>query len=151
MPTIYIDADACPVKPETYRVAGRYAVPVVVVANTPMAIQDHPLVSLMTVAGFGAADDWIAEQCKPGDLCVTADIPLAARVVAAGGIAIDPKGRVLDENTVGEAVAVRDLMTDLREAGVASGGPSGMTPKDRSRLLAELDRLVNLVKRRHGG
>lgn len=150
MPTIYIDADACPVKPETYRVAQRYAVPVVVVANTPMTIPDHPLITMTAVAGFGAADDWIAAQVKPGDLCVTADIPLAARVVAAGGIALDPKGRVLDENTVGEAVAVRDLMTDLREAGVATGGPGGMTPKARSRFLAELDRLVNLVKRRYG-
>lgn len=150
MPTIYIDADACPVKPETYRVAVRHAVPVVVVANNPMQIPDSPLISMTTVTGFGAADDWIAGQCKPGDLCVTADIPLAARVVAAGGIALHPKGRVLDDNTVGEALGMRDLMEGLREAGTATGGPSGMTPKDRSKFLSELDRLVVLVKRKHG-
>jgi hypothetical protein len=148
MPTIYIDADACPVKPETYRVAVRHAVPVIVVANNPMQIPEHPLVSMVAVSGFGAADDWIAGQVKPGDLCVTADIPLAARVVAAGGIAIDPKGRVLDDATVGEALAMRDLREELREAGTATGGPSGMTPKDRSRFLSELDRLVVRVKRR---
>jgi uncharacterized protein len=150
MPTIYIDADACPVKPETYRVAVRHAVPVVVVANNPMQTPDHPLVSMVAVSGFGAADDWIAEHCKPGDLCVTSDIPLAARVVAAGGIALDPKGRVLDDASIGEALGMRDLMEGLREAGTATGGPSGMTPKDRSRFLAELDRLVVLVKQRYG-
>ncbi len=150
MPTIYIDADACPVKPETYRVAVRHAVPVVVVANNTMMIPDHPLISSVAVTGFGAADDWIAGQCKPGDICITSDIPLAARVVAAGGIAIDPKGRVLDDATIGEALGMRDLMEGLREAGTATGGPSGMTPKDRSRFLSELDRLVVLVKRRSG-
>jgi hypothetical protein len=147
MPTIYIDADACPVKEETYRVAVRYAMPVVVVANTPLYIPTHPLISNVAVTGFGAADDWIAERAKPGDLCITADIPLAARCVAAGAIVLHPKGRVLDDNSVGEALAVRDLMEGLREAGTATGGPSGMTPKDRSRFLSELDRLVNLVKR----
>lgn len=147
---ILVDADACPVKEETYRVAVRHAVPVVVVANTPLYIPTNTLISNVAVPGFGAADDWIAAQTKPGDLCVTADIPLAARVVAAGGIALDPKGRVLDDNTVGEALALRDLREGLREAGTATGGPSGMTPKDRSRFLSELDRLVVLVKRRHG-
>ena len=150
MPTIYIDADACPVKPETYRVAVRHAVPVVVVANNTIMTPDHPLVSMVAVTGFGAADDWIAGQCKPGDICITSDIPLAARVVAAGGIAIDPKGRVLDDATIGVALGMRDLMEGLREAGTATGGPSGMTPKDRSRFLSELDRLVVLVKRRVG-
>ena len=150
MPTIYIDADACPVKDETYRVAVRHAVPVVVVANCWMQTPANPLISMTAVSGFGAADDWIAEQTKPDDLCVTADIPLAARVVAAGGIALDPKGRVLDENTVGDALAMRDLREGLREAGTATGGPSGMTPKDRSRFLSELDRLLHLVKRSRG-
>lgn len=148
MPTIYIDADACPVKDETYRVAGRYAVPVVVVANSPLFVPTNPLISMTAVPGFGAADDWIAEHVRPGDIAITADVPLAARCVAAGAIVLDPKGRVLDENSVGEALAVRDLMAELREAGIAKGGPGGMTPKDRSRFLSELDRLVNLVKRR---
>ncbi len=140
MPTIYIDADACPVKPETYRVAVRHAVPVVVVANNSIMIPENPLISNVTVTGFGAADDWIAGQCKPGDICITSDIPLAARVVAAGGINLHPKGRVLDDATIGEALGMRDLMEGLREAGTATGGPSGMTPKDRSRLAVSIFR-----------
>ena len=150
MPTIYIDADACPVKDETYRVAVRHSVPVIAVANTALYIPTNPLISMVSVSGFGGADDWIAERIKPGDICITSDIPLAARCVVAGGLVLDPKGRVLDENTVGEALAVRDLMTDLREAGTATGGPGGMTPKHRSKFLAELDRLVVLVKRKVG-
>jgi uncharacterized protein YaiI (UPF0178 family) len=149
MPTIYIDADACPVKPETYRVAVRHAVPVVVVANNTLMIPENPLISSVAVTGFGAADDWIAGQCKPGDICITSDIPLAARVVAAGGITLHPKGRVLDDASIGEALGMRDLMEGLREAGTATGGPSGMTPKDRSKFLSELDRLVVLVKRKY--
>jgi uncharacterized protein YaiI (UPF0178 family) len=147
MPTIYIDADACPVKDETYRVAARYAVRVVVVANNPMGIPAGPLVEMVVQKGFGAADDWIAEQIGPGDIAITADIPLAARCVAAGCVVLDPKGRVLDDASIGEAVAIRDLMTDLREAGGRSGGPSAMTPKDRSRFLSELDRVVNAALR----
>jgi hypothetical protein len=147
VPTVYIDADACPVKDEVYRVAGRYPVRVVVVANSPLRVPQVPPVELVVETGFGAADDWIATHIGPGDLCVTADVPLAARCVAAGAVALDPKGRVLDANTVGEAVAVRDLMAGLREAGAATGGPAPMTPKDRSRFLAELDRLVNAALR----
>lgn len=147
MPMIYIDADACPVKDETYRVAARYAVRVVVVANNPMGVPVNPLVEMVVQKGFGAADDWIAEQVRPGDITITADVPLAARCVAAGGVVLDPKGRVLDDASIGEAVAIRDLMTDLREAGGRSGGPSPMTPKDRSRFLSELDRLVNAALR----
>ena len=148
MPTIYIDADACPVKDETYRVAARYAVRVVVVANNPMGVPVHLLVEMVVQKGFGAADDWIAEQIGPGDIAITADVPLAARCVATGGVVLDPKGRVLDDSSIGEAVAVRDLMTDLREAGGRSGGPAPMTPKDRSRFLSELDRLVNAALRK---
>jgi uncharacterized protein len=148
MPTIYIDGDACPVKEETYRTAVRHALPVVVVANNPLHIPTHPLITMVAVTGFGAADDWIAAQTKPGDICITSDIPLAARVVATGGLVLHPKGRVLDDASVGEALAVRDLMEGLREAGTATGGPSGMTPKDRSKFLSELDRLCHLVKRR---
>src|SRR5215207_9533603 len=99
MPTIYIDGDACPVKEETYRVAVRHALPVVVVANNSIFVPTNPLISMVSVTGFGAADDWIAERAKPGDICITSDIPLAARVVAAGGIVLHPKGRVLDENS----------------------------------------------------
>lgn len=148
MPTIYIDADACPVKAEVYRVAGRYAVRVVVVANNPMAVPADPRVEMVVRKGFGAADDWIAERITASDICITADVPLAARCVAAGAVALDPKGRVLDANSVGEALAVRDLMADLREAGGVTGGPAPMTPKDRSRFLAELDRLMNAALRK---
>ncbi|MFO0851913.1 MAG: YaiI/YqxD family protein [Gemmataceae bacterium] len=147
MPTIYVDADACPVKPEVYKVAGRYGIPVVVVANSPMMVPSNPPVELVVVPGFGAADDWIAGKAGPGDIAVTADVPLAARCVAAGAVALSPKGRLLDANTVGEALAVRDLMEGLRTAGTATGGPAPMTAKDRSRFLAELDKAVHAARR----
>jgi hypothetical protein len=146
-PTIFVDADACPVKDEVYRVAKRYSIPVVVVANAPLRVPAGPLVELVVRAGFGAADDWIAEHAGPGDVAVTADVPLAARVVARGAVALDPKGRLLTAETIGEAVAVRDLMTNLREAGAATGGPTAMTPKDRSRFLSRLDEVINAARR----
>ena len=146
MPTIYIDADACPVKDEVYRVAKRYAVKVVVVANAPLRVPADALVELVVRSGFGAADDWIAEQAAPGDIAVTADVPLAARCVAKGALVVDPKGRVFTADNVGEALAVRDLMQELRDAGTATGGPAPMTAKDRSRFLS-LDETVNAVRR----
>jgi uncharacterized protein YaiI (UPF0178 family) len=145
--TVYVDADACPVKDEVYKVARRYAVKVVVVANAIMRVPANEQTELVVKGGFGAADDWIAEQIGPGDVAVTADVPLAARCVARGAVVIDPKGRLLDENTVGEALAVRDLMDGLRQAGTRTGGPAPMTPKDRSRFLASLDTAINAVRR----
>jgi uncharacterized protein YaiI (UPF0178 family) len=150
MPAIYVDADACPVKEEVYKVARRYSVRVVVVANATLRVPDDPLVELVVRPGFGAADDWIAEQAVPGDVVVTADVPLAARVVERGAVVLDPKGRVLDADTVGEALGVRDLMEGLRQAGQATGGPAPMTPRDRSRFLSKLDELVNAARRQHG-
>ncbi|MFO0810971.1 MAG: YaiI/YqxD family protein [Gemmataceae bacterium] len=147
MPTIYIDADACPVKDETYRVARRYAVSVVVVANAPLRMPAGPLVELVVRPGFGAADDYIAEVVVAGDIVITADVPLAARATAKGAVAIDPKGRVTTDVSAGAALAVRDLMHDLRQSGVATGGPAPMTPKDRSRFLGKLDELVNAARR----
>jgi hypothetical protein len=147
MPTIYIDADACPVKEEAYRVARRYSVKVVVVANAPLRVPAEALVELVVRPGFGAADDWIAEQAAPGDIAITADVPLAARCVAKGAMVVDPKGRVFTADNVGEALAVRDLMQELRDAGAATGGPSPMTAKDRSRFLSRLDETVNAVRR----
>lgn len=147
MLAVYIDADACPVKDETYRVAGRYGLKTFVVANTSMRVPAGPLVELVVRAGFGAADDWIAEQIGPADICVTADIPLAARCVARGAVVVDPKGRLLTEATIGEAVGVRDLMDELRQAGATTGGPAPMTAKDRSRFLSTLDQAVNAVLR----
>lgn len=148
MTTLFLDADACPVKDEAYVIAVRHAVPVKVVANSPLRVPAHPLVELVVVEGFGAADDWIAGQAKPGDVCVTADVPLAARVVAAGGVCVDPKGRLLDADTVGDALAVRDLMADLREAGTVTGGPRAMTGKHKSSFRDVLDRVLVAAKKR---
>ena len=147
MLVIYIDADACPVKDEVYRVAARYALKVVVVANAHQRVPNDPLVELVVRPGFGAADDWIAGVAGPGDITITADVPLAARVVATGGVALDPKGRLFDAASVGEALAVRDLLDDLRQAGTATGGPAPMTPKDRSRFLSKLDETINAIRR----
>ena len=147
MLTIFVDADACPVKGEVYKVAHRYAMPVAVVANAPLRVPADPLVELVVQPGFGAADDWIAARAGPGDIAVTADVPLAARCVAAGAVALDPKGRLLTEATVGEALAARDLAEGLRQAGQAAGGPAPMTAKDRSRFLSKLDEAVTATRR----
>jgi len=148
MLAIYVDADACPVKDEVYRVAKRYAWRVFVVANSHMRVPTDPLVELVVRTGFGAADDWIASVVGPGDITITADIPLAARCVAAGGVVLDAKGRLLDAASVGQALAVRDLMEDLRQAGtISGGGPAAMTPKDRSRFLSQLDTTINAIQR----
>jgi uncharacterized protein YaiI (UPF0178 family) len=147
MHTIYIDADACPVKDEVYRVAARYGLRVAVVANAPMRVPAAPSIELVVRPGFGAADDWIAEQAGRGDVVVTADVPLAARCVAKGARVLDPKGREFTERDVGAALATRDLMEQPRQAGVATGGPAPMTPKDRSRFLSKLDDAGNAARR----
>jgi uncharacterized protein YaiI (UPF0178 family) len=147
MLTLYIDADACPVKEEAYRVAARYKMAVKVVANATQRVPTDPLVELVVRAGFGAADDWIADQAGAGDIVVTADIPLAARAIAKRAAVLDPKGRVFTENDIGAALATRDLMDELRQRGEATGGPAPMTPKDRSRFLSKLDELVNAARR----
>jgi uncharacterized protein YaiI (UPF0178 family) len=147
--TVYVDADACPVKEEVYRVAGRYAWRVVVVANAPLRVPAHDRVQLVVCPGFGAADDWIAGQAGAGDVVVTADIPLAARCLAQGAHVLDPKGRPFTENAIGSALALRDLMEGLRQGGAATGGPGPMTDRDRSRFLSKLDETVNAVRRAH--
>jgi uncharacterized protein YaiI (UPF0178 family) len=147
MRTIFIDADACPVKDEIYRVARRYTMPVKVVANAPLRVPGGNLFELVVQTGFGAADDWIAEQAGVGDIVVTADIPLAARCLKKEALVLDPKGRRFTENDIGSALALRDLMDELRQGGAITGGPSAMTPKDRSRFLSKLDEAVNAVRR----
>jgi uncharacterized protein YaiI (UPF0178 family) len=147
--TVYVDADACPVKDEIYRVAGRYALPVKVVANAPLRVPNDPLVELIVQQGFGAADDWIAGQAGPGDVVVTADIPLAARCLAAGAGVLGPKGHPFTENDIGATLATRDLMEELRQGGTVTGGPAPMTPKDRSRFLSRLDDMINAARRAH--
>ena len=149
MLTVFIDADACPVKEEVYRVARRYAMPVKVVANASLRVPADPLIELVVRPGFGAADDWIAQEAGPGDIVVTADIPLAARCLARGARVLDPKGRAFTDNDIGAALALRDLREELRQGGEWTGGPSPMTPKARSRLLSRLDEAASAVRRAH--
>jgi uncharacterized protein YaiI (UPF0178 family) len=149
MLTLYIDADACPVKDEAYRVARRCKMPVKVVANAPLRVPNDPLIELVVRPGFGAADDWIAEQAGAGDVVVTADIPLAARCLAKDARVLDPKGYPFTDNDIGSALATRELMEGLRQAGAVTGGPAPMTPKDRSRFLSKLDEVINAVRRAH--
>ncbi|HEV3146731.1 MAG TPA: YaiI/YqxD family protein [Gemmataceae bacterium] len=147
MLTIYVDADACPVKDEVYRVASRYKMLVKVVANAPLRVPVDPLVEMIVRTGFGAADDWIAEHAGPGDIVITSDIPLAARSLAKAARVLDAKGHAITDNEIGAALAMRDLMDELRQSGTATGGPAPMTPKDRSRFLSKLDETVNAVRR----
>jgi uncharacterized protein YaiI (UPF0178 family) len=147
MLTIFIDADACPVKDEVYRVAGRYGLAVKVVSNTPLRVPADAQVELVVRRGFGAADDWIAEQAGPGDIIVTADIPLADRGLAKGARVLDSKGRPFHDGNIGAALATRELMDGLRQGGTVTGGPPPMTPKDRSRFLSLLDEMINAVRR----
>jgi uncharacterized protein len=149
MLTIYIDADACPVKDEVYRVARRYEMRVAVVANAPLRVPADARVELVVRPGFGAADDWIAERAGPGDVVVTADIPLAARCLAKGARVLDPKGHPFTDNDIGSALALRDLMDELRQGGTVTGGPAPRTAKDRSRFLSKLDEAINAVRRAH--
>jgi uncharacterized protein YaiI (UPF0178 family) len=144
---VFVDADACPVKEEVYRVAGRYALRVAVVANAPLRVPADARVELVVRAGFGAADDWIAEQARAGDIVITADIPLAARCLARGALVLDPKGQPFTERDIGHALGMRELMNELRQGGAVTGGPAPMTPKDRSRFLSKLDEAINAVRR----
>ncbi|MFL5341175.1 MAG: YaiI/YqxD family protein [Gemmataceae bacterium] len=145
--TVFIDADACPVKDEVYRVARRYGLAVKVVANAPLRVPADAQVELVVCRGFGAADDWIAEHAGPGDIIVTADIPLAERGLTKGARVLDAKGRPFHDGNIGAMLATRELMEDLRRGGLAAGGPTPMTPKDRSRFLSLLDETINAVRR----
>jgi uncharacterized protein YaiI (UPF0178 family) len=145
---LYVDADACPVKPEIYRVAGRHRVKVFVVSNSFLQVPQDPLIERVVVsAGFDAADDWIAERAAPGAIVITADIPLASRCVKAGAEVIGPTGKPFTEASVGMALATRNLMEDLRAMGEITGGPKAFSPKDRSAFLSALDVAINRLKR----
>jgi len=147
MHIIFIDADACPVKDEIYRVACRYSMKVEVVANSTMRVPANPLFTMVCRPGFGTADDWIAENTGPGDLVITADIPLAARCLEKGSLVLNSKGKQFTENDIGTALGMRSLMEELRQSNLVSGGPSPMGAKDRSKFLSKFDELINAVRK----
>lgn len=150
MLNIYVDADACPVKSEVYRVAERYRLEVTLVANARMRVPKEGRVGLKVVGdGLDAADDWIADQAEPGDIVVTADIPLASRCVKKGASVIAPTGRPFTEDNIGSAVAGRDLMAGLRSAGEITGGPPPLQKRDRSRFLQQLENVIQAIRRAH--
>jgi uncharacterized protein YaiI (UPF0178 family) len=145
---IYVDADACPVKEEIYRVAGRYGLKVHVVANGFINVPRDPLIERVLVGGgFDAADDWIAARAGAGSIVITADVPLASRCIKAGAAVIAPTGRAFTEASIGMALASRNLMQDLRAAGAVTGGPKPFSPRDRSSFLQALDQAVQRLKR----
>lgn len=149
---IYVDADACPVKNEVYRVAERHGLKVFVVSNSPIAVPRHPLVERVVVgAGLDEADNWIAERVARGDVVVTADVPLASRSIKAGAAAIAPNGKTFDDDSIGLALATRNLLHDLRGAGEITGGPKAFAPGDRSRFLSALDLAIVRWKRQGFG
>ena len=146
--TIYVDADACPVKDEVYRVARRYAVEVFVVANAPIRVPREDRIGLVVVqGGFDAADDWIADRVGKGDIAITADIPLADRCLRRGARVLGPRGVEFTEDAIGDALATRALLDMLRQSGEIGGGPAPFGKADRSRFLSKLDELVNAVRR----
>jgi uncharacterized protein YaiI (UPF0178 family) len=145
---IYVDADGCPVKQEVCRVATRYGLEVILVANARMRVPDDLSVKLVVVdVQFDAADDWIVEHVAENDIVVSADIPLAARCVKKGARVLSPRGRVFTEETIGAALATRDLLAHLREAGTVTGGPPPFARRDRSQFLQRLDEIVQAIRR----
>jgi len=148
---IFVDADACPVKQEVYRVADRYRLEVTLVANSRMRTPELGRVSLEVVGGGpDVADDWIVEHVAAHDIVVTADIPLASRCLQKGARVIGTTGKVFSEDNIGSAVATRDLLDDLRGAGEITGGPPPLHKRDRSRFLQRLDEVIQAVRRKHG-
>ena len=140
---IFVDADACPVKDEVYDVASRHGIYVFIVANARMRVPEGAGVEMVLVKdGPDAADDWIAEHIRPADVAVTADIPLAARCLEAGARVLGTHGQPFTEDSIGAALATRDLKAELRESGLVGGGPPPLSQRDRSRFAASLDRLV---------
>lgn len=145
---ILIDADACPVKTEVYKVAARYRVPVVVVSNSPIRVPPDPLISRKVVSdAFDAADDWIVEHAAVGTVVITADILLADRCLRLGATVIAPTGKLFTSGSIGNAVAVRAIMADLRAGGENVGGPAPLRPADRSRFLSSLDQALVQLQR----
>lgn len=150
MLNIYIDADACSVKSEVYRVAERYKLDVTLVANCWMRVPDESWITIEVVGGnLDEADDWIVEQVKPNDIVITADILLAGRCLKEEAYVIGPNGKLFDKDNIGDAVAMRSLMSELRDLGEITGGPPPFQKKDRSNFLQELDRVIQLIRREY--
>jgi uncharacterized protein YaiI (UPF0178 family) len=144
---IFVDADACPVKAEVYRVASRYHLEVTVVANSRLRIPQEPGITLVVVRhGFDAADDWISTHVHADDIVITADIPLASRCLKEGACVVSPTGKRFTDQNIGQAVATRDLLTELRGAGQITGGPSRLEERDRSRFLQQLDAVIQALR-----
>lgn len=148
--TILVDGDACPVKPEIYKVAARYKLPVKVVSNSWFRVPPDALIELIVVSdGFDAADDWIAEAADQSCIVITADILLAERVLQSDATVLAPTGKPFTKDSIGGAVATRAIMADLRAGAVGEniGGPAPFSAKDRSRFLSALDQAINQLKR----
>lgn len=148
--SIFVDADSCPVKEEVYQVARRYELEVRVVSASWLRLPDHPLITLEVVRETGdldAADDRIVEQVAPGDVVISEDILLAARCLEKGAHPLTPRGKEYTPDSIGEAVATRELMAGLRETGAVTGGPPPFTKSDRSQFLQRLDEIVNRARR----
>src|SRR3990172_2997986 len=146
---IFVDADACPVKNEVYRVAERYGLKVYVVANSFMNVPRSDLIERVIVGGGpDVADDWIAERAGESDIVITADIPLAGRCVRNQATVIGPTGKPFSEDSIGMALATRNLLTDLRSAGATTRGPPPLSRQDISRFLSALDLAVTRLKRK---
>ena len=145
---INVDADAGPVKDEAYRVAARHRLQIHVVANRFLRVPQEPLIERVVVpVGFDASDDWIAGRVGPRDIVITTDVLLASRCVKAGATVIAPNGRPFTEDTIGMAVAMRDLMTDLRATGEVTGGPRAFGPRDRSAFLSAFEQMIRRLQR----
>jgi uncharacterized protein YaiI (UPF0178 family) len=147
---IFVDADACPVKQEIYRVAGRYRLNVILVANNWMRIPKEQWITLEVVGeGADAADDWIVDHIQSHDIVITSDIPLASRCLNKGARAVGSTGKAFTDKNIGQAVATRDLLSDLRGAGEITGGPAPLRKRDRSQLLQTLDEVIQSIRREH--
>ncbi|MEK7485282.1 MAG: YaiI/YqxD family protein [Planctomycetota bacterium] len=145
---IIIDADGCPVKEEVYRVAIRYGLKVTLVSNSRMRIPNEEWVQFKLVENhLNAADDWIAENITENDIVISGDIPLASRCLKKGAKALDPRGRVFTPDSIGDALANRELFSALRELGTMSGGPAPFEKQDRSRFLQRLNEIIHAIQR----
>jgi len=149
---IFVDADACPVKQEIFRVADRCGLEVTLVANSWMRTPNERWITLEVVGdGFDAADDWIVEHVQSGDIVITADIPLASRCLKAGACVLGSTGKPFTHDNIGQALATRNLLEELRGAGEITGGPAPLKKSDKSRFLQQLDEVIQSIRRQHPG